>query len=105
MKQLVLVMTAAGFLGLAGSVVAGDAPIRLTDTQMDDVVAGALVSETTTYTYFHGYSNNPANGPGPGVSTYETTTQVWCPGASVTCAAPAQTTVVGEPTLVSGPGM
>lgn len=46
MKQLVLVMTAAGVLGIAGSVVAGDAPIRLTDTQMEQVVAGGFTVDT-----------------------------------------------------------
>lgn len=42
MKQLVLVMTAAGVLGISGSVLAGE-PARLTDAQMDQVVAGAVV--------------------------------------------------------------
>lgn len=103
MKQLVFVMTAAGILGTSGSVLAGE-PTRLTNTQMDSVVAGAIVSETTTYTYFHGNSNNPADGPGPGVSTYATTTTVSCGGASTTCAPPAQTTTVVGPIKVSGPG-
>lgn len=103
MKQLVFVMTAAGILGISGSVLAAE-PTRLTDAQMDDVVAGAIVSQTTTYTYFHGNSNNPADGPGPGVSTYATTTTVSCGGASTTCAPPAQTTTVEGPTKVSGPG-
>lgn len=103
-KTLAMAVTLAGLLG-AGAVLADSAPIRLTETQMDQIVAGALVSSTTTYTFFHGHSNNPADGPGPGVSTYATTTNVYCPGASTTCAAPAQTTEVIGPVLVSGPGI
>lgn len=97
--------TAVALTGLlsAGAVLA-DGPMRLTDAQMDEVVAGALVSENTTYEYFHGYSSNPASGPTNGTSTYATTTQVWCPGASVTCATPAQSTIVGTPVLIDGPG-
>lgn len=100
--------TLATTVALAGLLTAGavlaDGPVRLTEAQMDEVVAGALVSESTTYEYFHGYSNNPASGPTNGTSTYATTTEVWCPGASVTCAAPAQTTIVGTPVLIAGPG-
>lgn len=103
MNQLISVMTAAGLIGLSGSVLAGE-PTHLTEAQMDQVVAGAIVSQTTTYTYFHGNSNNPADGPGPGVSTYATTTTVSCGGNSTTCAPPAQTTTVVGPIKVSGPG-
>jgi len=102
-KTLAIAVTVAGLLG-TGAVLADSGPIRLTDTQMDQIVAGALVSSTTTYTYFHGNSSNPADGPGPGVSTYATTTNVYCPGASTTCAAPAQTTEVIGPVKVDGPG-
>lgn len=45
MKQLVLVMTAAGVLGISGSVLAGE-PTRLTDAQMDQVVAGEFTVDT-----------------------------------------------------------
>ena len=44
MKQLVLVMTAAGVLGISGSVL-GE-PARLTDAQMDQVVAGEFTVDT-----------------------------------------------------------
>ncbi|EXF44543.1 hypothetical protein BAY1663_03012 [Pseudomonas sp. BAY1663] len=101
-KTLATAVALAGLLG-AGAALA-DGPMRLTEPQMDQMVAGALVSESTTYEYFHGYSNNPASEASNGTSTYATTTQVWCPGASVTCATPAQTTMVGDPVLIDGPG-
>ncbi len=94
-KGLVLVIAAAGFLGVAGSVLADDAakaPIRLTDAQMDQVVAAGVFedtikTETTTTEYFRGYSNKTASGPGPGTSSAEVTTTITtvrtldCPGA------------------------
>ena len=102
-KTLAVAVTVAGLLS-AGAVLADSAPIRLTEAQMDQFVAGALVSSTTTYEYFHGSSNNPAPAPSNGTSTYATTTQVFCPGASTTCDSQAQTTVVSGPVLVDGPG-
>lgn len=102
-KTLAVAVTVAGLLS-AGAVLADSAPIRLTEAQMDQFVAGAVVSETTTYEYFHGNSTNPASGPSNGTSTYATTTTISCGGASTSCAAPAQTTVVSDPVLVDSPG-
>jgi hypothetical protein len=102
-KTLAMAVTVAGLLS-AGAVLADSAPIRLTEAQMDQFVAGAQVSSTPTYEYFHSNSNNPASADSNGTSTYVTTTTISCGGASTSCANPAQTTVVSDPTFVDGPG-
>jgi hypothetical protein len=78
MKQLVAGFTVAATFAVSASAMAG-VPIRMTDAQMDQVVAGATFTDqiTTvdvTMDYYHGYSNNVAPGPGPGTSSVETTT-------------------------------
>lgn len=102
-KTLAMAVTVAGLLS-AGAVFADSAPIRLTEAQMDQVVAGAQVSSSTTTEYFHGHSNNPASADDSGTSSFATTTTISCGGASTTCANPAQTTVVSDPVFVDGPG-
>lgn len=102
-KTLAMAVTVAGLLS-AGAVLADSAPIRLTEAQMDQVVAGAQVSSSTTTEYFHGHSKNPASEDASGTSSFATTTTISCGGASTTCANPAQTTVVSDPVFVDGPG-
>jgi hypothetical protein len=78
----------------SGTALADGAPIRLTDAQMDQVVAGGIFTDTVVDTvvttdYYHGYSSNLAAGPGPGTSEQETTTTTTttrtldCPGGSI----------------------
>jgi hypothetical protein len=125
---LVLPIATAVFLGVSGSALAVDsnnAPIRMTEQQMDQIVAGSPfphtiveIDESTSTEYYRGYSNTPAPGEGPGTSSAEvtttttTTTNLLCPGASVNSCGAQPTEVVSVTTvtdivkgpLLSGPG-
>jgi len=92
-KTLAMAVTMTGLLA-AGAVFADSGPIRLTDAQMDEVVAGdqfqdQIVSVDVQTGWFHGYSSNPAAAGGPGtseqqVTTTTTTTRILnCPGGSI----------------------
>jgi hypothetical protein len=114
MKQLVAGFAAAATFAVSASAMAGG-PIRLTDAQMDRVVAGAtfeLDPVVTTESYY-GYSNNIAPEGAPGTSSVETTTTTTldCPGAFSSCytgtgALNPNTTLTIETTTetLSGPG-
>jgi hypothetical protein len=93
MKQLVAGFAVAATFAVSASAMAG-APVRLTDAQMDQVVAGTIYTDRitsvdVTMEYYHGYSNNVAPGPGPGTSSAAvTTTTLWertldCTGGNI----------------------
>lgn len=126
-KNLLVVMAAAGLLGAAGSALAdgAKAPIRLSDALMDQIVAGAIFTDTITTTtqgWVHGYSNTPAAPNARGASLVETTTTslrtMDCPGGNInSCYAPGQETgltpetqvlsvtpLSSSSTFLSGPG-
>jgi hypothetical protein len=96
LRILVSSMLAAGLLGAGSAAIAqpSKAPVRLTDAQMDQIVAGGTFTDTytdtsTTVQWFHGYSNNPAPEGAPGTSSVETTTTTTyertmdCPGGNI----------------------
>lgn len=111
MRTLVVMLGAVCLAGAAGSAVAGDVekqPTRLTDAQMDQIVAGGTFSDTlviTSQQWFHGYSNNPAVPNSPGASLVETRTTYLrtmdCTGGSISsCYAPGQSSGLNPQTTV-----
>jgi hypothetical protein len=88
LRILVSSMLAAGLLGAGSAAIAqpSKAPIRLTDAQMDQIVAGTHGSTPHSYfeqstgdpqvstQWFRGYSTKEVSGPGPGTSSIESTT-------------------------------
>jgi hypothetical protein len=108
-KSLVLSVALAGILGAAGSALADSAvkaPIRLTDAQMDRIVAGAdfpwSTTTNSTTQVFQGYSTQPQHSPnGQGTSsiitTSTTTTTLRCTGASINSCFTGQTPAAGTP--------
>lgn len=112
----------------SGTALADGSPIRLTDAQMDQVVAGAIFTDTVVDTsvtseWYHGYSDKLADGPGPGTSEQQVTTTTTttrtldCPGGSINSCYSGQTnlnpntevlntstTTETSSALVSGPG-
>lgn len=100
-----------GMVTIGGNVMAG--PMLLNEAQMDQVVAGAIFTDTVTTTststeWYHGYSNTPAAPNAPGASSAQVTHTVVtqrtldCPGNSInSCYAGGQSDSLNPQTNVT----